>query len=421
VWRARLGSPGALAAAALGLALAVGGPTGCDKGATEIHVPVVYVVAGRVVDPTTSPIAGVPGATVEVETDPAIPAVLSDADGNFILQGVPTGTHRLRADLAGRRTTLTYDFAVGGNVANAVVPLFTDQEIDSVLAARGAPAWNRGLGLLGLFALKSTGVPLGDVLVSLGGAPGGTLVQTGEGKDPIVLVNAAPGTYPLSLARGGYVWDDPYAVQLRPGVVLFAAPRARPNYNGFVFADRLSGAGIEGAQVTTLAGTTMGVTSTTNFLAQFSLVGLEVGTYVARIVAAGYLPTVTWPERLDQDTTLAQVLVEPDTLAGWAAAGGGPAPGAGLGHVLVDARAVESGAPLPGATVEVDPLFGAARAGGLAASASLPQGANAPALRMNMAPGLYRIFARAPGRNDSARTDSVIVRAGEITATRIDF
>jgi hypothetical protein len=275
----------------------------------------VYVVAGRVVDPTASPIAGVAGATVQVETDPSVPAVTSDADGNFILQGVPAGAHRLRAELAGRRTTLTYDFPVGGNVANAVVPLFTDQEIDSVLAARGAPAWDRSLALLGLFALKSTGVPLGDVIVSVSGSPGGTLVQTGQGKDPIVLVNAAPGTYQLTLTRGGYVWDNPYAIALRPGIVLFAAPRSRPNFNGFVFADRLEGPGIPGVDVTTIAGPTLGVTSTTNFLAQFSLVGLGVGRYVARLTAAGFLPGVTWPQRLDQDTTLAQVLVEPDTLA----------------------------------------------------------------------------------------------------------
>jgi len=415
VWRGRLGALG------LALALGLGGAAGCGKGATELHIPLVYVVAGRVVDPTTSPIAGVPGATVEVETDLHVMAVTSDADGNFILQGVPAGTHRLRADLAGRRTTLTYDFAVGGNIANAVVPLFTDAEIDSVLNARGAPAWNRSLALLGVFALKSTGVPLGDAALAFAGALGGTLEQTGQGKDPIVLVNAAPGTSTLSLTRAGYVWDNPYPLQLRPGVVVFAAPRARPNFNGFVFADRSSGNGVPGADVTTIAGPTLGVTASTNFLAQFSLVGLGVGTYVARMVATGFLPGVTWPERLDQDTTLAQVMVEPDTLAAWSLAAGGPVAQPNLGHVLIDARDAGTGVPLPGATVEIDPAFGAATLGGTAGSASLAQTSNAPALRLNLAPGLYRVFARAPGRNDSAATDSVIVRGGEVTSTRIDF
>ena len=69
--------------------------------------------------------------------------VTSDADGNFVLQGVPDGVHRLRVELAGRRTTLTYDFAVRKNVADALVPLFTDAEIDSVLNANGAPPWDR--------------------------------------------------------------------------------------------------------------------------------------------------------------------------------------------------------------------------------------------------------------------------------------
>jgi hypothetical protein len=414
VWRARLAR--ALAPAALALALG-----GCGGGARDLTIPIVYVVAGRVVDPTTSPIAGLAGASVQLETDPAVRPVTSDADGNFILQGVPAGTHRLRANLAGRRVTLTYDFRVGGNVPNAIVPLFTDAEIDSVLAARGAPAWNRGLGLLGIFALKSTGVPLGDALVGVSGSPGGTLVQTGEGKDPIVLVNAQPGDYDLSLGRGGYLWDNPYPVHLRPGVVLFAAPRARPNFLGFVFADHLTGAPVGGAVVTTIAGPTLGATSTTNFLGQFSLVGLGPGRYVASLAAAGFLPAVTWPQKLDQDTTLAQVVVTPDTLAAWSAAAGGPATVAGLGHLLVDGYAAESGLPLVGETIHLDPAFGAAQSGGAAAATSLAQTTNAPALYLNLAPGLYRVYAKFAGRNDSPATDSVVVRAGEVTATRLDY
>jgi len=408
VWLARITR--GLAAGLLTLAAA-----GCGGGATELTIPVVYVVGGRVVDATTSPISGIAGATISAETDPSVVAVTSDADGNFVLQGLPAGVHRLRATLPGRRTTVTYDFRVTRNVVNAVVPLFTDAEIDSVLAARGAPAWDRAQGLFGLFALKSTGVPLGDVLVSIAPSPGGTLVQTGEGKDPIVLVNAAIGDFALSLARGGYVWDGPYNLALRPGIVLFAAPRARPNFNGFVFAARASGAPVAGALVAVLAGPTTGVTSTTNFLSQFSLVGLSAGRYVARITAAGYLPTVSWPQALDQDTTLSQVIVPPDTLAAWAASAGGPAVSAALGHIAVDARAAESGAVLDGATVEVGLVPGAV------GSSSLPQTQGAPAVRLNLMPGLYRVFARAVGRNDSPATDSVVVRAGEVTTTRIDF
>jgi hypothetical protein len=129
---------------------------GCGGGAKPLVIPIVYIVAGRVLDPTTSPVLGLAGARVSVEGEPLVQTVTTDADGNFILQGVPAGVHRLRAELPGFRATLTYDFAVVKNVPGAVVPLFTDREIDSVLVAQGAPAWDRGKGLLGLFALKST-------------------------------------------------------------------------------------------------------------------------------------------------------------------------------------------------------------------------------------------------------------------------
>lgn len=410
LWRARITRAVLAFAAASALA-------GCDGGAKGLTIPVVYVVAGRVLDPTTSPIAGIAGARLSVDTAPFVRPVTSDADGNFVLQGVPAGVHRLRAELAGRRTTLTYDFRVSKNLADGVVPLFTDAEIDSILAARSAPAWDRAQALFGLFALKSTGVPLGDALVSFAPPPGGTLVQTGEGKDPIVLVNAGIGDFALSLARSGYVWDGPYNVALRPGVVVFAAPRARPNFNGFVFADNAGGTGVADALVAVLEGPTQGVQSTTNFLAQFSLVGLSGGRYVARITAPGYLPTVTWPQPLAQDTTLAQVLVEPDTLAAWSA--GGPAPDPARGHLRIDARDIGTGAVLDGATVEVDPAWG--YGAGATGSTSIPQTQGAPALRINLAPGLYRVFTRAPGRNDSPAADSVRVRAGEITSTRIDL
>ena len=381
---------------------------GCTE-AEVLKIPVVYVVAGRVLDPATSPALGIAGARVFVDTAPDVQSVTSDADGNFVLQGVPDGVHRLRVELAGRRTTLTYDFAVRKNVADALVPLFTDTEIDSVLNANGAPPWDRDQSLLGLFALKSTGVPLGDALVSFGTPPGGTLVQTGQGKDPIVVVNAAVGTTSFSLARSGYVWDGPYAAALRPGIVTFGAPRARPNFNGFVFADNSSGSPVDGATVAVLEGRTS-ATTTTNFLGQFSLVGLQAGRYVARITASGFLPTVTWPQPLDQDTTLAQVLVEPDTLAAWAAPNAiDPA----RGHLRIDARDFGNGAVLDGATVEVT--------GGGEGSTSVAQTQGRPALRVNLLPGLYRVFARAPGRKDSPAADSVRVRAGEVTSTRVDF
>ena len=382
---------------------------GCSE-AEVLKIPLVYVVGGRVLDPTTSPVSGIVGAKVTVETDPTLGAATTDADGNFILQGVPDGVHRLRVEFPGRRTTLTYDFAVHRNVVDALVPLFTDAEIDSVLNANGAPPWDRAQSLFGVFALKSTGVPLGDAQLTFDAPPGGTQVQTGQGKDPIVVVNANAGNVVFRLARSGYVWDGPYPAALRPGVVTFAAPRSRPNFNGFVFADNAGGPPVEGAAVAVLEGPTAASTTTT-FLGQFSLVGLSAGRYVARIAAAGFLPTNTFPQPLDQDTTLAQVVVEPDTLAAWAA--GTPIDPA-RGHIRVDARDAGTGAVLDSVVVGVN-------GGDLTGSTGVQQTQGRPALHLNLKPGYYHVYAIAPHRTDSPATDSVLVRAGEVTSTRIDF
>lgn len=401
LWRTRLIAVLVLAA----------GAAGCGGGAKTIFVPTAYVVAGRVADPTANPIAGIAGARVVVETAPGVAAATTDASGDFVLMGVPPGTHRLRADLAGRVTTLSYDFTVAGNVADAFVPLFTGAQVDSILAARGAPAWNRAQGLFGLFALKSTGVPLGDAVAAFTPSTGGTLVQTGQGADPIVVVNGATGAYSLSIARGGYVWDGPYGVVLRPGVLTFAAPRARPNFNGFLFAHLPSGAPVSGASATALRGPSAGAGATTNFLGQFSIVGLSRGTYVGRFVAAGYEPTLSFPQPLDQDTTLAIVAFTADSLAAWAQAAGAPAPDPGFGTIALDVRDATSGAGLDGATVGI--------AGG--AGVATPQDGRALALRLNVPPGLHRVFASGPGHDDSPASDSVEVRAGEVTFGRFDL
>src|SRR5207237_759824 len=163
--------------------------------------------------------------------------------------GVPAGTHVLRAELAGRRVTISAGIRVTGNVVGAVVPLFTDAQIDSVLAARGAPDWCRGAGLLGGFALRSSGVPLGDATVP---------------------------------------W--------RPGPP------------------------VEGATVSVLAGATAAQTTTTS-LGQFSLVGMKSDRYVLEITKSGFVPGATWPQPVDVDTTLSEVIFEPDSLSAWSAAG----------------------------------------------------------------------------------------------------
>ncbi len=380
--------------------------SGCDDADT-IFVPVVYVVAGRVVDPTTSPIDGVPQVRVVVETAPSVGAVISDANGDFILQGVPPGTHRLSAELPGHVTTLTYDFAVTGNVVDVLVPTLTPGQVDSVLDARGAPIWNRGQALFGLFALKSTGVPLGDATVTFTPSPGGTLVQTGEGADPIVVVNAASGTWPLTVTRTGYVWDGPHNVTLRPGVLTFAAPRARPNFNGFLFAHDPGGAPIADATVNAVRSQddSFVTTTTTNFIGQFSLVGLPKDTYDARWTPSGFLPGRSVPQPLDQDTTFAAVAFAADSIVAWAAAAGVDSLVPGAGMIVFDVRNALTGERIDGATVEV--IGGAGR--------SVPGSARSLPMRVDLPPGLYRAFARAPGPFDGEVQEDVRVASGEVT------
>ncbi len=381
----------------------------CDE-AGEILVPTVYLVAGQVGDPTSNPVTPLPGATVLVETASQVAAATTDADGNFILQGVPLGTHRLRAELGGRRATVSMDLVVDRNVVDVGLPLFTDAQIDSILAARAAPAWDRQLGLFGLFALRSTGVPLGDASAALLPSPGGTKVQTGAGEDPIVWVNANPGAYQLEVSRSGYLWRSPFTTSIRAGVVTFGAPRALPNLTGFLFANRPTGTPLVNATAAVWLGPTPQSTPT-DFLGQFRFVGLEPGDYTLRFAATGFLPTLGFPQPISEDTTLSYTAVEADTLADWAAAGGAGPPDLARGHLVADLRLAAGGAPLAGARLETFPAIGV----------SVPQSATAPALLLDLPPGTYLVLVRAMTGEELRRDEAVTVRAGEATATRYEF
>ena len=383
--------------------------SGCDE-AGEIVIPTVYIVAGQVGDPTSNPITPLPGATVFVETAPQVAAVQTDADGNFILQGLPLGTHRLRAELSGRRTTLSVDLVVDRNLTDVGLPLFTDAQIDSILSARGAPAWDRGQALFGVFALRSTGVPLGDAGVFLSPDPGGTKVQTGEGADPIVWVNATPGSTALTVTRPGYVWRNPFPLALRAGTVTFGVPRALPNLTGFLFANRPTGAPLANAAVSVESGPSQ-ASVTTDFIGQFRLSGLEPGTYALRFGAAGHMPALTFPHSIPEDTTLSYVAVHQDTLNAWATASGASPPGSAFGHLLGDLRSASGGAPLLGAYLETFPTQGA----------SVQQGQAAPALVLDLPPGLYTVIVRSVSGTELHRDDAVRVEAGTVTSTRYEF
>jgi len=306
--------------------------------------------------------------------------------------------------------SLSTGLDVSANIDNAGLPLFTRSEIDSILAARGLAPWDTTRALFGMFALRSNDVPLGGASIALNPSTGGTLSQTGVGSDPILIDNPNPGDYSLSVTQTGFVWDGPFATHLQAGVVTFGTPRARPNINGFVFRDRSTGSAVDGADVAVFQGPT-GAQATTDFLGQFSLVGLVKGTYTVRATLTGFLPGLSWPQDLQADTTLTFLVVTPDTLAAWAAAGGAAPPGPAYGTLLVEARNQAGGALLPGATIATNPP------GGIA----VPQSARAPALLINLPPGVYKVSMAGGGVSGAPAWTNVIVRAGIVTSSRLDL
>lgn len=383
----------------------------CDD-AGEITVPTVYLIAGQVADPTTNPFLGISGATVRVVTAPEVEAVTTDAGGNFVLHGVPLGVHRLRAEHPGHRATLTIGIDVSANVDDAGIPLFTDAQVDSILSSRGAPPWDRATALFGAFARRSTGLPLASAAITFAPrAPhaGGTLVQTGVAEDPIVVVNAMPGEYQVTFSLAGFAWDVPYDAGLEAGTITFGAPRARPNLSGFVFADRSTGSPVDGATVSVYAGPPIGAV-TTDFLGQFSLIGVMPATYVIEIAPPGLLPTLSWPDFVDVDTTRNFVVFHADSVSNWVGAAGGPMLSAAAGHLAVEARSAAGGALLLGATLEV----------GSASGFPLAQTPLAPAMRVNLDPGEYEVRVLHAG-NELARRANISVRAGRVSFVRLDL
>jgi hypothetical protein len=388
--------------------------TGACGDNNDLLIPTVYLVAGQVGDPTSNPLTPIPGARVWVETEPDVPSVTSDADGNFVLHGVSPGVHRLRAELPGRRTANTLGLVVDRNLTDAGIPLFTDFEIDSILTARGAAPWDTTQALFGMFALRANGLPIGSATIAFTPRPpsaGGTLVQTGVSEDPIVVVNAVPGDYSLSVSNPGFVWDNPYAAHLEPGILTFGLPRARPNIRGYVFADRSTGDPVAGATISVASGPIAG-SSTTDFLGQFALEGMKRGLYTLGMQESGVMPGLSWPQDVQSDTTLTLVLFHADTLAAWSQALGGPLPAANAGHLAVEARNVSGGALFLGATLSVFP-------GGT--GTPLAQGAMNPALVVNLVPGSYQVTVTGSTIAGSPSTSNVEVRAGTVTYTRLDL
>ena len=385
---------------------------GCDS-ANELMIPTVFLVAGQVADPTTDPFTGLVGATVSVETALTVPVATTDAEGNFILQGLPPGSHRLVARLAGRRTTLSINLVVDRNLVDVGLPMFTDTQIDSILLANGSPAWDRQFALFGIFALRSTGVPLGDATVALSPDPVATLVQTGQGEDPIVWVNANPGSYSLSVARSGFLWQDPFGVSLRAGTLTFGVPRALPNISGFVFSDRLTGSPVSGATVFLPIGGS-GRTTSTDFLGQFNFVGVPRGEHVLRLSTTGFLQGLTWPQQVEEDTTLSFAMIHGDTLESWSLAGGGPLLEPTRGHLVIELRAAIGGTPLVGAMLSAD-------ADADSSVVSLPQTAGRSALLVNLKEGSYTVTIMDSGAGVISTTQGVPVAPATVTFTRLDL
>jgi len=133
--------------------------------------------------------------------------------------------------------------------------------------------------------------------------------------------------------------------------------------------------------------------------------GLPPAAHRAGIPGPGFRRWLSFPRPLAQDTTLAAVAFTADSLAAWAAAGAAAPPTPGLGTIVIDVRDAVSGAPIPGATVEV------VNAGGR----SIAQTDRALALRLDLPAGRYAVFARAPGYAESAALADSRVEADAVT------
>src|SRR5262249_51796989 len=157
--------------------------------------------------------------------------------------------------------------------------------------------------------------------------------------------------------------------------------------------------------VSVLSGQTGGQ-ATTDFLGQFSLVGLSKGTYVAHATAAGVVSGGSWPQDMQADTTLTFLLVPPATLAAWAVSGGAAAPNPSDGHLLVEARNQAGGALIAGATIVTDPPGGAL----------IAQDARHPALVINLPAGSYKVTMSGGGISGAATVAGGVLPAGERTS-----
>src|SRR5262249_34516652 len=95
----------------------------------------------------------------------------------------------------------------------------------------------------------------------------------------------------------------------------------------------------------------------------------------------------------------------------WAQAAGSAPPHAGFGHLMVEARNQAGGALLAGAQIATDPPSGTV----------IPQTSRYPALLLNLPPGSYKVSMTGGGITGAPWILGVMVRAGEVTSSRLDL
>jgi hypothetical protein len=121
---------------------------------------------------------------------------------------------------------------------------------------------------------------------------------------------------------------------------------------------------------------------------------------------------VGWPTELPQDTTLSQLVFDPDTLTAWSLSGGGPALDPSRGQMVVDLRDEAGGNPLTGHYLRTIPDGG---------GHAILQSETVSALLINVLTGSYTVVVMEPSGEELLRTSGIVVLPGRVVHTRLEL
>ncbi|MGR9053791.1 MAG: carboxypeptidase regulatory-like domain-containing protein, partial [Gammaproteobacteria bacterium] len=215
------------------------------------------------------------GATVALASQPGL-SVLSDADGNFRLTGLPAGSLTLSVTKAGY---------LG---ASSIVPVFSGQQSN---------AGNIALAVDAQTGLVRAGITDGldqSVLAGVSVALSGPQVYQGstDANGTLEFAAVLPGSYALSLDKTGYQSLTGQVTVVAGGIVNIKQSLLRTGAYldtnpGDVFGrivDGLTGVPLAGAQFTL----NTGATAIADNQGQFTFAALPRGAYEGQLAAEGY-------------------------------------------------------------------------------------------------------------------------------------